>query len=112
MTVPGFNPQIGFMGQVREDGVYAPGWDFAFGFIPSDFVEKAKQHHWLSGDTTIVQPATRAMTEDLDIKVNLEPLPGLKIQLNGKRYYANSTSIIYSYDRLQRRQARPHLMYE
>ena len=101
MTVPGFNPQIGFMGQVREDGVYAPGWDFAFGFIPSDFIEKARQHHWLSGDTTIVQPATRARTEDLDIKVNLEPLPGLKIQLNGKRYYANSTSIIYSYEQLQ-----------
>ena len=101
MTVPGFNPQIGFMGQVREDGVYAPGWNFAFGFIPSDFMEKAKQHNWLSGDTTVVQPATRARTEDFDIKVNLEPLPGLKIQLNGKRYYANSTSIIYSYDRLQ-----------
>lgn len=102
MTVPGFNPEAGFMGQRKTDGgLYAPGFDFAFGFIPSDFVERAKNNGWLSGDTTVVQPATRAFTSDFDIKITLEPLPGLKIQLNGKRYYANSTSIIYSYDQLQ-----------
>lgn len=101
LTMPGFNPQIGFMGQTKQNGIYAPGWDFAFGFIPSDFTERAKANGWLSGDTMVVQPATRAMTEDIDIKINLEPLPGLKIQLSGKRYNANSTSIIYSYDRLQ-----------
>ena len=101
MTVPGFNPQIGFMGQTKQDGIYAPGWDFAFGFVPKDFMERAKANHWLSGDTMIVQPATRATTEDIDIKINLEPLPGLKIQLAGKRYFANSTSIIYSYERMQ-----------
>lgn len=101
MTVPGFNPLVGFMGQTRLDGVYAPGWDFAFGFVPNNFMEKAKANNWLSGDTMVVQPATRAMTEDFDIKLNLEPLPGLKIQLSGKRYYANSTSIIYSYEQMQ-----------
>ena len=101
MTVPGFNPQIGFMGQTKQDGIYAPGWDFAFGFVPKDFMERAKANQWLSGDTMIVQPATRATTEDIDIKINLEPLPGLKIQLAGKRYFANSTSIIYSYERMQ-----------
>ena len=101
MTVPGFNPQIGFMGQTKQDGIYAPGWDFAFGFVPKDFMERAKANNWLSGDTMIVQPATRATTEDIDIKINLEPLPGLKIQLAGKRYFANSTSIIYSYERMQ-----------
>ena len=101
MTVPGFNPQIGFMGQTRQDGIYAPGWDFAFGFVPENFMERAKANNWLSGDTMVVQPATRATTEDIDIKINLEPLPGLKIQLSGKRYFANSTSIIYSYDQMQ-----------
>lgn len=101
MTVPGFNPEAGFMGQRRTDGLYAPGFDFAFGFIPTDFVNRAKENGWLSGDTSVVQPATRAFTSDFDIKLTLEPLPGLKIQVNGKRYFANSTSIIYSYDHLQ-----------
>ena len=101
MTVPGFMPEAGFMGQRKADGAYAPGFDFAFGFIPSNFMERAKTHGWLSGDTSIVQPATRAHTSDLDIKLTLEPLPGFKIQLNGKRYMASSTSIIYSYGDLQ-----------
>lgn len=101
MTVPGFGPQATFMGNQRINDFYAPGFDFTFGFIPNNFVEQAKERGWLSGDTTVVQPATRAHTSDLDIKVTLEPLPGLKIQLNGKRYYAQSTSIIYSYEQLQ-----------
>ena len=101
MTLPGFEPEAGFMGQRKTEGGYAPGYDFAFGFIPNDMVERAKEQGWLSGDTSIVQPATRAHTSDLDIKLTLEPLPGFKIQLNGKRYMAQSNSIIYSYDQLQ-----------
>ena len=97
MTLPGFMPEAGFMGQRRSDGAYAPGFDFAFGFIPKDMMERAQRHHWLSGDTSVVQPAVRAHTSDLDVKLTLEPLPGLKIQLNGKRYMASSTSIISSY---------------
>ena len=86
------------MGQRKVNGTWAPGYDFAFGFIPNNMVERAKEHGWLSGDTSVVQPATRSHTSDLDIKLTLEPLPGLKIQLNGKRYFAQSSSIIYSYD--------------
>jgi cell surface protein SprA len=101
LTIPGFAPQAGFMGQQRLNDLYAPGFDFAFGFFDDNFVEKAKDHGWLSGDTTVVQPATRSKTSDFDAKLTLEPLPGLKIQLNSKRYEAQSTSIIYSYDQIQ-----------
>ena len=101
LTLPGFAPQAGFMGQQRFNDLYAPGFDFAFGFFDDSFVEKAKDNGWLSGDTTVVQPATRSKTNDLDIKLTLEPLPGFKIQVNGKRYEAESSSIIYSYDQLQ-----------
>ena len=101
LTLPGFAPQAGFMGQRRFNDLYAPGFDFAFGGFTDDFVEKAKNNGWLSGDTTVVQPATRSKTSDLDIKLTMEPLPGFKIQLNGKRYQAQSTSVIYSYEQLQ-----------
>ena len=101
LTVPGFMPEAGFMGQRKADGANAPGFDFAFGFIPNNWMERAQRHHWLSGDTSIVQPATRAHTSDLDIKLTLEPLPGLKIQMSGKRYMAQSASIIYNYGDLQ-----------
>ena len=101
ITVPGFKPQAGFMGQCKIDNAYAPGYDFAFGFFRDDFVEKAKREGWLTGDTMVVQPATQSRTTDLDIKLTLEPLPGLKIQVNGKRYMAQSNSIIYSYEDIQ-----------
>ena len=101
MTIPGFEPEVGFMGQRKVNGVYAPGFDFSFGFIPNNMMDRAKSQGWLSGDTTSIQPAIRAYTSDLDIKLTLEPLPGLKIQLNGKRYAAHSTSVIYSYDQPQ-----------
>ena len=101
MSIPGFMPEAGFMGQRKVNGAYAPGYDFAFGFVPNDYMERAQRNGWLSGDTSIVQPATRAHTSDFDIKLTLEPLPGLKIQLNGKRYMASSTSIIYNYGDLQ-----------
>ena len=101
VTVPGFAPQAGFMGQRKMGNQFAPGYDFAFGFFGDDFVEKAKREGWLSGDTMVVQPAAQSRTTDLDIKITLEPLPGLKIQLNGKRYMAQSNSIIYSYQDMQ-----------
>ena len=97
MTVPGFMPEAGFMGQRKAGGANAPGYDFAFGFIAADWMQRAQTHGWLSGDTSIIQPATRAHTSDFDIKLTLEPLPGLKVQLNGKRYMAQSTSITYSF---------------
>jgi cell surface protein SprA len=101
LTIPGFAPQAGFMGQQRFNDLYAPGFDFAFGAFGDDFVEKAKNNGWLSSDTTVVQPASRTNTNDFDVKVTLEPFPGFKIQVNGKRYEAESSSIIYSFDQLQ-----------
>ncbi|MBR3566466.1 MAG: cell surface protein SprA [Paludibacteraceae bacterium] len=101
MTIPGFYPEAGFMGQRKVENMYAPGYDFAFGFIPNNFLEKAKRQGWLSGDTSVVQPATRTKTSDFDYKVTLEPFPGFKISVNGKRYDASSSSIIYTYDYLQ-----------
>ena len=109
MSLPGFRldsskvaSNVFFMGQQHmNNGLDAPGYDFAFGFIPNNMVQRAKDNGWLSDDTSVVQPATRAHTSDLDIKVTLEPLPGLKIQLNGKRHFAQSSSIIYTYDHLQ-----------
>lgn len=101
LTVPGFYPQIGFMGEKRMDNIYAPGFDFSFGFIDDDFIDKAKERHWLSPDTTVIQPATKATTSDFSYKVTLEPFPGFKIQVNAQRYAASSSSIIYSYDQIQ-----------
>lgn len=98
-TVPGFCPEVGFFGQKKMGGdLYAPGWDFAFGFVPKDFLQRAQENEWLAISNEVSQPALQANTSDLDIKVTLEPFPGFKIQVNGKRYQALSNSMLYSYD--------------
>ncbi len=98
LTAPGFFPQAGFMGQdVKAMGGSAPGFDFAFGFFPNNWIEKAQKNEWVKGDSTVIQPVTRAKTTDFDVKLTLEPLPGLKIQVNGKRYFANTSSFTLQY---------------
>ncbi|MCQ2342887.1 MAG: cell surface protein SprA [Paludibacteraceae bacterium] len=99
LTVPGFYPQIGFFGQEHISGsTYAPGWDFAFGFYPSDYMDKARDNGWLALSDSISQPATMASTSDFDVKITLEPFPGFKVQVNGKRYEARSSSLLYAFD--------------
>lgn len=96
LTVPGFEPGIGFFGQKHEGGsLYAPGWDFGFGFFPKNYMEKARDHGWLSLSDSVAQPANMASTADFDYKITLEPFPGFKIQVNGKRYEAQTNSMLF-----------------
>ena len=98
MVLPGFTPEPGFLGQQKGDnGVFAPGYAFVFGLTDDNTIQNASNNHWLSNDTTIVTPATRAFTSDLDIKVSIEPISGLKIDLSAKRYEAKNTTINYLY---------------
>jgi cell surface protein SprA len=107
MTLPGFLPKPGFLGQDKSiDGVYAPGYAFTFGIFDNSSnnnqtIETAKSKSWLyesDSTTNIVNPAVIANTTDLDIKASLEPIPGLKIDLNAKRYTADNTTIQYMFE--------------
>ena len=98
MVLPGFTPEPGFLGQQSTASGMAPGYGFVFGLTDNNTIQSALDHGWLSNDTSIVTPATRAFTSDLDIKVTLEPITGLKIDLNAKRYEAKNTTINYMYE--------------
>lgn len=97
-VLSGFMPETGFMGQQNYNGIDAPGYAFAFGFQEKDFIKKAFERGWLNAGDSVVNPATTAFTSDLDIKATLEPIPGFKIDLNGRRYTASNTSVFYMYD--------------
>ena len=99
MVLPGFKPEAGFLGQTKDvNGVSAPGYGFTFGFFDDNTIQNALDNDWLYKSDSIVNPASTAFTSDLDIKATLEPLPGLKIDLNAKRYTANNTTIQYMFD--------------
>ena len=96
MTIPGFQPESGLLR--KTDYGTAPGWDFALGFQPDDYLEKAVDKGWLIVADSITSPAIITNVTDLRIKASLEPLPGLKIELDGVRSWSNNTQIEYMFD--------------
>jgi len=98
LTVPGFLPDVGdLLGQKRIGGVFSPGVDFAFGFVDDSYLDKAKSRGWLLGNDSVATPATTARTEDVQVKMSLEPFTDLKIDLNMSRTDNRNKSIQYMY---------------
>lgn len=86
LHLPGFMPEIGPMGgQTKMQGILSPGMDFAFGFIDRDYVEKAAQRGWLTTSEENINPSSFQQSENLTIRVTLEPIKDLKISLNAMR---------------------------
>ncbi|MBQ6653559.1 MAG: cell surface protein SprA [Prevotella sp.] len=99
MSLPGFMPTIGDgFGQTRSYGPMSPGLDFAFGFSGDSYIERARDNHWLLVSDSIATPATTNQTEDLQLRMTLEPVRNLKIDLNASRTETIGKSIQYMYE--------------
>lgn len=93
MSLPGFIPEIGdFFGQ-RNGGILAPGLDFAFGLNGDDYINKARDNGWLMAGDSITTPASTNANEDIQIRLSLEPIRNMKIDLNASRTDNRSKSI-------------------
>lgn len=98
MTLPGFLPTVGdAFGQTKRS-VLAPGLDFAFGFTGDGYVKKALEHDWLLLADTIATPATSTLTRDLQVRMTLEPVKNLRIDLNASRTETRQKTIQYMYE--------------
>lgn len=99
MNLPGFMPNAGdLFGQNSSNGVYAPGLDFAFGFTDDSFISKAHKRNWLLKNDSISSQATTTAAEDLQVRMTLEPVKDLKIDLNANWTRNKSKSIQFMYD--------------
>ena len=97
LTLPGFLPTIGdAFGQTKQ-GVLSPGLDFAFGMVDDSYIDKARRNEWLLINDSIATPAASSLTEDLQLRLTLEPLRNLKIDLNASRTMTTQKSIQYMY---------------
>ena len=97
MSLPGFLPEVGnVFGQKRGD-IMSPGLDFAFGFIDDSYINKSAERGWLLMADSIATPATSTKTEDLQLRMTLEPVKDLKIDLNASRTMTTAKSIQYMY---------------
>lgn len=89
LHVPGFLPEIAsWGGQNRQIPLWAPGLGFAFGVQGEDFVSEALYKGWLSTHEENVNPALYTLSEDATMRINLEPLPDLRISLSLERHNA------------------------
>ena len=98
MALPGFMPTIGdAFGQTRSTGLLSPGLDFAFGLVDDSYIDKAKNKGWLLNNDSVATPATTTNTEDLQIRMTLEPWKDVKIDLNASRTRTRARSMQYMY---------------
>lgn len=97
LSLPGFMPIVGdFFGQHRGS-VMAPGLGFAFGMVDDGYIDKAKEHGWLLNNDAVATPASTNATEDLQIRMTIEPIRDLKIDLNANRMETKAKSVQYMY---------------
>ena len=97
MYLPGFMPEVGDMFGQRSGDIMSPGLGFAFGFEDDNYINKAAERGWLLMADSIATPATTSLTEDFQLRMTLEPVKNLKIDLNASRTETKSKSIQYMY---------------
>ena len=97
MMLPGFLPEIGDMlGQHKGPHGFTPGLGFAFGMTGNSYIDKAIKNGWLSNDS-LVSPATTNSLEDVQVRVALEPIRDLKIDLTASRTRNQSNEIQFMF---------------
>ena len=75
----------------------APGLDYAFGFVGDSYIEKARENNWLLMSDSVATPATSNKTEDLQLRMTVEPVKNFKIDLNAARTQTTAKSVQYMY---------------
>ncbi len=98
MNLPGFMPEVGdIFGQKSRNGMYAPGLDFAFGMTGDSYLRKAYERGWLLSNDSVSMQASSNAAEDLQLKMTLEPITDLKIDLNASWTRNKSRNIQFMY---------------
>ena len=83
--LPGFNEIPKFIGLNGLQGNIAPGLDFVMGSQATDFLIRAKQYGWVTNDSSMINPYVMRKNTTLNLRVTLEPIRDLKIDLTGFR---------------------------
>ncbi|MDY0085279.1 MAG: cell surface protein SprA [Bacteroidales bacterium] len=85
MFLPGFLPEPDIFG--LNLAASAPGLGFVLG-DEADIRSLAVDNDWLTRDSLLNRAFAKKFTETFSYKINLEPLPGLRIDINADRTYA------------------------
>ncbi len=82
MLLPGFMLEPDLLGMNFSNN--APGWGFVMG-DETDIRQAAIQNNWITRDSLLNQAFAKRSTENLNYRLNLEPVPGLRIDISGDK---------------------------
>jgi cell surface protein SprA len=97
--VPGYLPGTSFLGQQNYRGMSSPGWRFLVGLTDERFFDEAVINGWITTDTILNNAATYSKREQINLRANVEPFPGLRIDLTADRRYSETVSSYLRADR-------------
>ncbi len=92
--VHNYMPKSGFMG--TADGFSAPGAPFIFGWQNRDFAKNAADNGWLASSPLRVEPYMMTHKEDFSLRVNVEPIRGLRLDINAERSLSENIEEFYA----------------
>lgn len=98
--LPGYLPHTQFVGMERDNrGVWAPGWKFITGMQDIDLGRKAAdQYGWITQDSVLNMPYQMTNSKTLNIRVTVEPVKNMRIELSANRTESRNFSEYYHYN--------------
>ncbi|MEO9965994.1 MAG: cell surface protein SprA [Reichenbachiella sp.] len=96
--LPGFVPVPYLFGM--DSDFESPGSAFIFGSQDPNIRFEAAENGWLVENGRLTTPFVQSLSNDFDIRANVEPFKDLKVQLDMKRSETSSYQEIYRYDTL------------
>jgi cell surface protein SprA len=104
MMIPNFRPEIGdFFGQENTVLGQAPGFDFAFGLVNEEYLEKVNARNWLIKNEDNLNPAIFSKTEMFKFSALLEPFVGMKINLTANRTSTEQNQYFFMFNNMPKR---------
>ena len=85
------------LGQNSSAGLLAPGLDFAFGLTGDNYLYRAIDNGWLLTGDSIAHTAASTATQDLQVKMTIEPFADLRIDANASWSKSDNNRIQYMY---------------
>ena len=98
LYMPGYLPETKFLGMSGYNSVVAPGWPFILGYGDENFFNKAVGNGWVSRDTLLNTPSSYINNTSISLRSLIEPIPGLRIDMNADRRSLQQVSAYYIAD--------------
>lgn len=92
-VLPGFAHKPKYLGNVWE--MKAPGIPFILGWQEDNILESAFRNNWMiENDSLLTAAYIQNMSENLTFRSTIEPLPGLRIEINANRTLQQTESAV------------------